>query len=131
VAGDHPLEVKVVVDPALTARQRRLRRFVDSAAHPFDKMLIEYAGPLALIVCLIAWLVSGLATPRLSAAAIAAIVSLVVPREVTSGALRRCRNLYVDPSALDSVSGGLCGSGCPAMVNSPAISVRRCAGGAS
>jgi hypothetical protein len=105
VTANRPPGNGLVVDPAMTQpQQRRLRRLAARAANPSDKMLIEYAGPTVLIVCLIAWLVAGLAAPWLWAAAVAAIASFAVRHEVTYGALRRHQNRYVDPSALDGDS---------------------------
>jgi hypothetical protein len=103
VATSYAREAGLVVDPSLAPRtQRRLRRLARRAAHPADKVLIEYAGPLAMIVCLFGWLVSGLAEGWLWGAAAAGVVSFAVHHEVTSGALTRYQDRFVDPSALDS-----------------------------
>jgi hypothetical protein len=92
-----------VVDPDLSPQTRRwLKRLVERAAHHADRMLIEYAGPLALAFCLLGWLVSGLAEPWLWAAAVAGVVTLAVRHEVKSGALTRHKDRFVDPSLLDS-----------------------------
>jgi len=102
VEANYAHQVSPVVDPALPRRtQRWLRRLIRRAAHPSEKVLIEYAGPLALICCLLAWFVSGLAAPWFWAGAVAAVISFVIRHEVTSGALARYHDRFVDSAALD------------------------------
>lgn len=95
-------QVSPVIDPALPRRtQQWLPRLIRRAVHPSEKVLIEYVGPLALICCLLAWFVSGLAAPWLWASVVAAVVSFAIRHEVTSGALARYHDRFVDPAALD------------------------------
>jgi hypothetical protein len=95
-------QVNPVIDPALPRRtQRWLRRLVQRAARPSEKMPIEYIGPVALVCSLLGWLVTGLADQWLWGSVVAAIVSVAIRYQVTSGALARHRHRFVDPASLD------------------------------
>jgi hypothetical protein len=96
-------EVRPVVDPGLTPlTQRWLKRLIARKAHPADKLAVEYISPVALSICLLGTLVSGLAAPWLCATAVSAIATFVAHHEIISGGLHRYRHRFVDPSVLDT-----------------------------
>jgi len=96
-------EVRPVVDPALALRtQWWVRRLIARRARPAERLAVEFAGPLALVICLIGALVNGLAGSWLSAAAVSAIATFAAHREIPSGGLHRHRGRFVDPAELDT-----------------------------
>jgi hypothetical protein len=96
-------QIRPVFDPALTPRtQWWLSRLIARRAQPADRLAIEFAGPLTLVICLIGALATGLSASWLGAAAVAAIGTLCAHREIPSGGLRRHRGHYVDPLELDT-----------------------------
>ncbi len=95
--------VRPVIDPALAPRtQWWLGRLIRRRAQPADRLAIEFIGPLTLVICLIAALTTGLGASWLCAATLAAIGTLALRHEITSGGLHRHRGHYVDPSELDT-----------------------------
>jgi hypothetical protein len=96
-------QIRPVVDPALTRRtQWWLSCLIARRAQPADRLAIEFAGPVILVMCLIGALATGLQASWLGAAAVVAIGTFAAHREIPSGGLRRHSGHYVDPYELDS-----------------------------
>jgi hypothetical protein len=96
-------EVRPVVDPSLAPRtQWWLKRLISKKAHPADMLAEEYIGPLALFICLVGALASGMAASWLCATVACAIAVFMMHNEVAFGGLRRHRQHFVDPVALDA-----------------------------
>jgi hypothetical protein len=96
-------EVMPVVDPALAPRtQRWLKRRIGKEAHPADLLAVEYIGPLALFICVLGAIASGMAVPWLFATIVCGIATFTLHNEIASGVLKRHRQHFVDPAGLDA-----------------------------
>jgi len=94
--------VRPVVDPELPLRtQRYLLKLIARRADAAGKLAIEYLGPVGLVCCVLAALVTGEGGPWLLGAIVSLIATFAIRREVTKGALTRLRRRYIEPGDLD------------------------------
>jgi hypothetical protein len=97
-----PGGVRPVFDPELPqSTQRYLLRVIARRADPARKLAIEYLGPVCLVCCVLAALVTGQGGPWLLGAITSLIATFAIRREVTTGALRRLRSQYIEAADLD------------------------------
>jgi hypothetical protein len=81
-----------------------VRRLIARKNWPGDKLVIERAGPVALVICILGALLNGLTDPWLVTVAALAVATVAVRREVRGAGLRRFRRSFVEPSDLDVLS---------------------------